>query len=236
MDTGVVDQNAGPTGSTQWSRARTLVTLAVVAALVVSGLALRSVLVARANRPPYPADAVHASVRMELVAPEQAQAAADRLAGPGRLIVPFVESVGGRPVQQQVVGQLTFRTPANAPSGGQYALFVIDRRQGRSVTAMYGTGPVGTNVGQGWDGRFNKVAAKYPWLQMLADVRTPDGSGFTNSGMSVDFAPDTAGPVTFVALLDADSLPITDPAQQLTVALVFIGANDHVYWATKLAG
>jgi hypothetical protein len=91
-------------------------------------------------------------------------------------------------------------------------------------------------VGQGWDGRYNKVAAKYPWLHMLADTRTPDGSSFTNSGMAVIFPPDTQGPVTFTATLDETSLPITDPAQQLTVALVFIGENDQVYWAIKLAG
>jgi hypothetical protein len=72
--------------------------------------------------------------------------------------------------------------------------------------------------------------------QMLASTPMPDGSGFTNSGMAVAFAPDTAGPVTFTALLDPESLPVTDPSQQLTVALVFIGANDHIYWATKLAG
>ncbi len=93
-----------------------------------------------------------------------------------------------------------------------------------------------TNVGQGWDGRYNEVAAKYPWLHMLASKQTPDGFGFTDSGMAVSFAPNTPGPITFTAVLDPSSLPVTDPSQQLTVALVFIGANDRIYWATRLAG
>jgi hypothetical protein len=173
---------------------------------------------------------------MEMVSPGQAQAVADRLAGPGRLTVPAPAPIDGWGTIQQVVGQLTFRTPANAPSDGQYALFVIERAQNQVVPHIYGSGPVGSNVSQGWDGRFNDVAAKYPWLHMLASVRTPDGSGFTDPGMAVMFPPNTTGPISFAALLPQNSLPVTDPAQQLTVALVFIGANGHVYWATKLAG
>lgn len=227
-----VPRVTGRPGGTRRAGARTI---AVLLALVLAGLAVRGVVASRANRAPYAAAAVGAAVRMEMAAPGRAQAMADRLAGPGRLIVPFVHPVDGQ-VPQQVVGQLTFRTPPNAPHDGQYALFVIDRAQNKPVSAAYGTGPAGTNVGQGWDGRFNEVAAKYPWLHMLADTSLPDGSGFTNSGMAVSFPPDTRGPVTFVATLDALSLPITDPSRQLTVALVFIGGNDHIYWATKLAG
>jgi hypothetical protein len=73
---------------------------------------------------------------------------------------------------------------------------------------------------------------------VAAHARLLPGSGrvyqFWNGGEH--FAPDTAGPVTFTAVLDPESLPVTDPARQLTVALVFIGANDHIYWAAKLAG
>jgi hypothetical protein len=173
---------------------------------------------------------------MEMVAPRRAQAAVDRLAGPDRLTAPFVEPVEGQSTPQQVVGQLTFRTPDNAPTGGQYALFIIDRAQGKPVASVYAIGPIGTNVAQGWDGRFNEVAAKYPWLHMLASTRTPDGLEFTDPGMAVVFAPNTSGPVTFIATLDEVSLPVIDPAQQLTVALVFIGENGHIHWATKLAG
>ena len=229
-----VDRDAGRPGETRQATARLIATVAVLAVLVVSALVLRNFIVARHNRAPYAAAAVDASVRMEMVAPGQAQAVVDQLAGPGRLTAPFVEAAEGEATPQLVVGQLTFRTPPNAPQGGQYALFVIDRAMGEPVPAIYATGPIGTHVAQGWDGRYNDVAAKYPWLRMLASKRVPEG--FTDHGMAVDFAPNTPGPVTFVAVLDPVSLPVTNPAQQLTVALVFLGANGHIYWATKLAG
>jgi hypothetical protein len=229
----VAEPGAGPAGGTRWTTTRIVATVAILAALVASAIAVKKVVTARLDRAPYTADAVGAAVRMQLVAPSQAQATADRLADPGRLVAPLPPE--GSSTAQLIVGQLTFRTPPNAPADGQYALFVIDRAQHKSVSALWGAGPAGTDVGQGWDSRFNKVAAKYPWLSVLADQRTPSGD-YTNSGMAVSFAPNTRGPVTFAARLDAESLPITDPSRQLTVALVFIGANDHVYWATKLAG
>jgi hypothetical protein len=236
MHNEAADRDEDRPGATRRTTVRRIATVAILAALVVSGLALSSVNASRQNRAPYAAAAVQASVRMEMIAPGRAQAVADRLAGPGRLSAPVVEPVRGQPPRQQVVGQLTFRTPHNAPEGGQYALLIIDRALGKPVPAVYATGPVGTDVAQGWDGRYDKVAAKYPWLHMLASTPTPDGSGFTHPGMAVSFAPDTPGPVTFTAVLDPSSLPVTDPAQQLTVALAFIGENDHVHWATKLAG
>ncbi len=210
-------------------------TIAILVVLVLAVLAVRGVVASRANRAPYAAAAVGAVVRMEMAAPGRAQAMADRLAGPGKLVAPNVEPVDGQ-VPQQVVGQLTFRTPPDAPHDGQYALFIIDRAQNKPVPVVFATDPAGTQVGQGWDGRFDGVAAKYSWLHMLASIRTPDGSGYTDPGMAVGFPPDTRGPVTFVAALNATSLPITDPYQQLTVALIFIGENGHIHWATRLAG
>jgi hypothetical protein len=236
MNIEVADRPVGRTDETPRRSGKTMATVAILAVLVVSALAFYGVTTARSRRAPYSAADVQASVRIQMVAPGQAQAVADRLAGPGRLTVPFVEPTDGSATPQQLVGQLTFRTPPNAPRDGQYALFIIERARNRPVSAAYGTGPVGTNVAQGWDGRFNKVAAKYPWLHMLASVQLPDGSGFTDPGMAVIFAPNTRGPVTFTAVLDELSLPVTDPSQQLTVALVFLGANDQIYWATKLAG
>jgi hypothetical protein len=231
-----VDRDAGRTGQTRQVTVWMIATVAILAVLIVSALALQNFVASRDNRAPYAAAAVRASVRVEMVASGQAQAVVDQLAGPGRLSALVVEPVEGQAAQQQVVGQLTFRTPHNAPKGGQYALFLIDRALGEPVPAVYATGPIGTNVAQGWDGRYNEVAAKYSWLHMLASTRTPDGSGITEPGMAVNFAPNTPGPVTFTAVLDRESPPVTDPSQQLTVALVFIGANDHIYWATKLAG
>jgi hypothetical protein len=230
VDTATLDR--APT--TNQKRRAVVSVITALAVLLACALAFNRFTEARANRAPYDAAAVGAAVRMEMAAPGRAQAMADRLAGPGRLIAPQVEPVDGQ-LPQQVVGQLTFRTPPDAPHDGQYALFVIDRAQNKVVPSVVAIDPAGTQVGQSWDGRFDKVGAKYPWLRMLASIRLPDGSGFTAPGSAVSFPPHTPEPITFVATLDAVSLPITDPSQQLTVALAFIGGNDRVYWATKLA-
>ena len=179
------------------------------------------------SKAPYSAAAVDAHVQVQIVAPAQAQAAADRLAGPGRLTAP----VGIPGVREEVVGQLTFRTPDNAPHDGQYALFVIDNDDHRPVRDIWGAGPRGTDVGQGWDGRFDQLADKYHWLAPLADMDNGDG----DPGSAVMFRPDTASPVTFVAPLRAGALPVADPSRQLTIALAFISEGGHVYRATRLA-
>lgn len=227
MSTGVLDRpdTARPRSG------RTIATVVVIAVLILAAIAVDNVLKARRDRAPYGADAIGAGVRLEMVSPQQAQAAADRLAGTGRLTVPIAQ-----PGQQQVIGQLTFRTPRTAPHNGQYALFVIDRGPGKPVSQILGTGPAGTDVGQGWDSRYDRIAAKYPWLRMLAQTPAPDGSGFMDPGTALILEPNNPGPITFAALLDPDSPRITDPARQLTVALAFIASNGHVYWATKLAG
>src|SRR6185503_17354334 len=121
-----VDRDSGRPVETRRAPAGTIVTVAILAVLAVAAVALQSVIASRNNRAPYAAAAIHASVRMEMVAPGRAQAAVDRLAGSGRLNAPIVEPVEGQVAQQQVVGQLTFRTPHNAQRGGQYALFIID--------------------------------------------------------------------------------------------------------------
>src|SRR6185503_396934 len=126
VDIETVDRDPGRPVETRRTPASTMVTVAILAVLAVAAVALQSVIASRNNRAPYAAAAIHASVRMEMVAPGRAQAAVDRLAGSGRLNAPIVEPVEGQVAQQQVVGQLTFRTPHNAQRGGQYALFIID--------------------------------------------------------------------------------------------------------------
>jgi hypothetical protein len=205
----------------------------VIAGLVLVGLVAGAVVIrhAVADQAPYSAAAVRARVDLQVLAPIDAQAAADRLAGKGRLSVPL-PPLG--PDAQEIVGQVTFRTPSDAPHEGQYALFVL--QDGQPVSAIWGVGPPHTHVGQGWDGRFNEVAAKYSWLRGLASVETEPG--FTDAGSAVTFPPDTTGPITFVALRDRDRNPITDPEKDLAVALVFLGDDDDgpVYWATRLTG
>ncbi len=207
----------------------------LVAALVLVGVVGRWAIVEQHDRSPYPPWAVDAHVSVSIVKAGQARATLDRLAGPGRLGLPLL--VKGE-AQQVIVGELTFRTPPRlfGGHGGEYALFVLDRwDSSRPVSTMWGIGPIGTNVGQGWEGDYDNIAHKYDWLATLASPRLPDGS-YGSAGMAVVFAATTRGPVTFTAKLREPTEITGDPARRITVVLAFLGDGGHVYWADRLYG
>ena len=216
------------------SRRKRLGLIAALVAVAIAAVIVQRVIWPAGSSAPYPASALKAHVQIQIVAPAHAQEVINELAGPGRLNAVGAGATGGQQVPQEIVGHLSFRTPHNAPSDGQYALFVIDKRVGAPLSQLYGVGPVGSNVGQGWDGAYNQIAAKYPWLRMLASVASDDG--VTDPGMAVSFRPNTRGPITFDAILNPNSHPITNASQQLTIALVFVGENGTIYWAAKLSG
>jgi hypothetical protein len=170
---------------------------------------------------------------MSMVAADDAQRRLDDLAGRGRLTA-LAEPEGGG---TELVGQLAITAPHTA-AHAQMALFVIDRRSGRPVPAMWGVGPEGSNVVQGWDGRYRLISRKYPSLSGLAAVQT--SGGFVDPGMAVEFVADSPaaypGPVTFVATMRSDAMPITNPETQLSVVLALLGDRDDgpVYWVKQL--
>jgi hypothetical protein len=175
---------------------------------------------------------VHARVSLRIVAPADAQAEADRLTGPGRLNV--VYPVGDSP-KQVLLGQLSLRTPPNAPADGQYVFALIDKDVHEPLPDLYAVGPrPGSNVGQGWDGRYQKIAQRYPDLSAFKDLPGPNGNGWRDPGMAVSFTPRTPGPVTFTAVLPFDALPVTDVANRFTAVLALFGPNETLYWATVL--
>ena len=95
--------------------------------------------------------------------------------------------------------------------------------------------PAGGSVFEGFANYgYDKVAAKYPWLASLAPVPIDGGSSWTDAGTAISFRADTAGPITFVAQLDALTLPVTDPTRDITVALVLVGDNGSI-WAEKIS-
>lgn len=204
-----------------------------VVAVVLCGMAIVvQRLLTDQDGAPYPASAIHATVHLQLVDATHVQAVVDALAGPERLSVPVATS-GGPWAGQVIIGQLRLRTPDNAPALGQYALFVIDNDEHQPVPDMWAVGPAGSNVGQGWDGAYDQLAASYAWLRPLAEIHDDDGT-FSDPGSAVSFPPDTASPVTFAAMLPRNSLPITDPGRQLTLALAFLSPDGQVYWAQQL--
>lgn len=76
----------------------------------------------------------------------------------------------------------------------------------------------------GWDGAVGAGISHYPWLS---------GYCSTDSG-GLGVSSDAPGPVEFVALIPRSIAPVS--ASDLTVSLVFLGSNRHLYWAQRLLG
>ena len=221
-----------PSPPAKFPRRRRLLPVGLVVAVIASVVVGREWAVRR-NTPPFPASAVQATVSMTMVAADGAQRRIDELAGPGRMNA--IGEPGGDGTE--LIGQLAITAPHTA-ADAQLALFVIDKRSGRPVPGMWGVGPNGSNVAQGWDGRYGLIAQRYPALSGLAAVE--ESGSFFDPGMAVRFVADSPaaypGPVTFVATMPPDAVPVTDPATQLTVALALIGGRDDgpVYWVKQL--
>jgi hypothetical protein len=200
------------------------------AALVIFVVALVVVVQgAVTSGPPFAVQAMHPRVTLVVTDESHAQGVVDRMVGPGRL-----STFTGRlfRARSQLVGQVDFRTLGRPSDSGELALFVIDNRTHTPLQTIEAIGPAGSNVGQGWDGRFQRLADKYDWLKPLAAVRDSSG-GFTDPGMAVVFRPATKGPITFAAVVGADALPLADPAKDLTFVLAYVG-DSHGAWATRV--
>lgn len=135
--------------------------------------------------------------------------------------------------QQYVVGRFSM-SAHRAPTGSQYALFVIDSRSHQVVSLMW---PVNTHhftLAAGWDYGMNAIGHRYRWLAPLAMSAQQDSSGqpaadpagvFWRSGPAEDFA--------FYAVLPPDALPVARLGD-LTVGLAFMGPDRQPWGAARL--
>ena len=123
---------------------------------------------------------------------------------------------------QMLIGRLTLRRPAAATAKDSYYVVLIDRGRGRDVKGIF------TVDGNGWDGRLDVLPDRYPWLFAL---RPEDrGDGFEISPSAIIVAADQTS-ATVVALIP-DGTGIT--ADDLLIAMVLVGPDDQIYWATPV--
>jgi hypothetical protein len=183
------------------------------------------------NRSPYSASAVHARLALTSIETGKAQALLDQLTG-GRHLTPVWSGDDNAAKAPQIVGQLTLSVPPHAPAGGHYAFFLVDSRDGGHPTPhLYGW--AGTaDVGSGWDGFYNQIPRRYRDLQGLAMGQDSLG-GFTEPGMAIVFGARISGPITLAAFSVPSGLEPGD-LSPYTGVLAFFGANQHLYWATRI--
>jgi hypothetical protein len=134
--------------------------------------------------------------------------------------------------QQYVVGRFSM-SARSAPRGSQYGLVIIDNRTHQPLTAVWPASTDHGTLSAGWDYGMNRIGEHYSWLSPLIDKRV-DG-GYEDSGQAVMWLSGPAESFAFYGLLSSDALPVTDPARDLTIALVFLGPNRQAWGADRLS-
>lgn len=207
------------TVSPGWSRTRA--SWVVTALVAVAGLIALQVHRSSAATP-YPLADMHASAIITVTDGAQAQQVADRLVGEGKLGAVSVDRI-------EIIGQVSLTAVGKPRDGGRLNLFLIDNRSNTLIT-MTSFVETADRMALGRDGRDHRLAKRYDWLKPVASA--PSSDGFTYEAMALSFASTHDGPVTFLAVLDADALPVTDPARDLTLALAYVTDDDA--WAVRV--
>lgn len=172
------------------------------------------------HHPPYGPDAIGATVTIRFT--DDTHFAADTQA----LGVHGLGPMHGDKTKRTFIGRLDYTIPHAAHGAGSYFIVVIDKRTNRLAPWL------GDDGGSGEDGFLEAdVPSRYPWLSALAPV--PVAGGWTMSGADMSTDTDTASPLAFEGEFpDAAGLTPAD----LLVALIFVGPDQQIYWATRVMG
>jgi hypothetical protein len=132
---------------------------------------------------------------------------------------------------QYVIGRFSIASDHTDNDGAQQELVIIDTDD-HTLLAAY---PVTTGNGLvfGWDGRFNSIPKKYPWLTDLAEQRDSSGT-YHDPGESVGWATGPAQSFTFYAQLPRDAIPVNGPNPRLLAAIFEVGPNGQPWDAARL--
>jgi hypothetical protein len=153
-------------------------------------------------------------------------------------VVAFVRTHGGPAVNDfvqigsvpVVVARLTW-TRQNLPSVAEYNIVVLDpSEQDASVDVQ--TEGAGGRVAIGWDGRFQVLSERYPFLAATRDVQV--SGGFTDA-TGISFRPTFDAPMWIIARFPRNSaIEVAKPGASPIVAAFLTGTDQKVWWALPL--
>ncbi|WP_174527217.1 hypothetical protein [Micromonospora maritima] len=209
-----------------WRRAACAAVVLVVAVAAVGGWRWWH------QRPPYGPEALHLNSSLEFVDYDEAQAA----------LGPAYQAPVASDGDQLVLGRVSWQKPPARLDGGYFALFLIDKRTDYKPP-VFGVAAPQQSVGMGSAGVENRIPERYPWLRGAGDIRVGEHE-WLSVGSRLAIGDVGASPVTFVALfphleknqrdVPIASAPVTLP--DLLLALVYMGPDGQVYWASRLQG
>jgi hypothetical protein len=154
-------------------------------------------------------------------------------------VVAFIQEHGGPTVndfvsigsEPAVVARLTW-TRQDLPSDAAYNLVVLDPSKQDAAVNVQTEGTSG-RVSLGWDGRFQVLAERYPFLAATRDVEVD--AGVTNATTGVSFRPSFDGPMWIIARFPRHSaIEVAEPGASPIVAAFLTGTDQKVWWAFPL--
>lgn len=162
---------------------------------------------------------------------------------PQEQVVAFVAAHGGtmpnflpNGSQPAAVVRLDWTSQPSLPADAWFNIVVIDPT-GQDAATLAQTGPSDAQITLGWDGRFDDLASRYPWLSAAHAVPTGGGSGATLDPMAVEFHPDVAGPLWFVARFPSNTaIGIAHSGDTPIVGAFLTGTDEKIWWAQQLTG
>lgn len=156
-------------------------------------------------------------------------------------VVRFVEAHGGSmpgfvPVGRDPAAVVRVDwTPRELPADVRLQFVVLDPSGLDAATTLH-VDPPYDQVSIGWDGRYEELATRYPWLE--ATGSTQDDYGNIESAMAVSFIPGTEGPRWIVARFPRNSpMGIARPSD-VPVVGAFLTSDpvERIWWAEQLTG
>ena len=136
-----------------------------------------------------------------------------------------------------VVIRLDWTKMPSAPARSTYAVVVMDESTTPAVPASVLWVFPTYKAQMGWDGRYNPIAARYPWLAPTADVC--DSNGCTNPTTAQFIDPRDSGPIWIVARFpevraggNQKAGPVPDPL----IGVIYTDADVNLIWAKRLYG
>lgn len=140
----------------------------------------------------------------------------------------------GRETAPVVVARVD-RTAKDPSVAGRYQIVVLDP-SGLDAATTLQTSIIDSRISIGWDGRYEALADRYPWLGGTRSVE--DAYGFVDSAMAVGFEPSLEGPMWILARFPKDgSISVARPNDVPIVgAFLTSGPDERVWWAEQLTG
>ncbi|WP_412741108.1 hypothetical protein [Krasilnikovia sp. MM14-A1259] len=151
--------------------------------------------------------------------------------------VPAGEATRSENADQSVVVHV--RWSGSPHSDGSFELIALDRRvfPARPLAADGGWNSEG-GTGSDWAGAYEALAQHYDWLSGVAAANYTDANGmntFPTAAVNAPAAED--GTVTaWFRQWGEGTIPFTDPAGEIVVAMFYVDDKGQVRWARRIYG